>query len=76
MGPEPPQALPVRRINGLDGPRGHVVLRLVNRLRLAIRPAPPISLFFVVRLVPESMAKMRKRRRSPVTRVVSTTATR
>ena len=29
-----------------------------------------------VRLVPESMAKMRKRRRSPVTRVVSTTATR
>ena len=45
MGPEPPQALPVRRINGLDGPRGHVVLRLVNRLRLAIRPAPPISLF-------------------------------
>jgi len=35
-------------------------------------------LCFVVRLVawPGSMAKMRKRRRSPVTRVVSTTATR
>jgi hypothetical protein len=30
----------------------------------------------VVRLAPESMVKMRKRRRSPVTRIVSTTATR
>jgi hypothetical protein len=47
-----------------------------TRTRQGLKAIPPRRfLCFVVRLAPESMVKMRKRRRSLVTRIVSTTAT-